>query len=73
MNGTTEAFARVKIDTLLKDAGSNLTDGASVLFEHALPDILRELGVHSGVQGRTVYPWCRHDSTQEPYTVSVLP
>ena len=31
MSGTTEAFARVKIDSLLKDAGWNLTDG-SVLF-----------------------------------------
>ena len=38
MSGTTEAFARVKIDALLEDAGWNLTDGSSVLFEHALPD-----------------------------------
>ena len=38
MSGTTEAFARVKIDALLKDAGWNLTDGSSVLYEHALPD-----------------------------------
>ncbi len=38
MSGTTEAFARVKIDALLKDAGWNLTDGSSVLFEHGLPD-----------------------------------
>ena len=38
MSGTTEAFARVKIDDLLEDAGWSLTDGASVLFEHALPD-----------------------------------
>ena len=38
MSGTTEAFARVKIDALLEDAGWNLSDGASVLFEHALPD-----------------------------------
>ena len=38
MSGTTESFARVKIDALLKDAGWNLTDGSSVLFEHALPD-----------------------------------
>ena len=29
MSGTTEAFARVKIDSLLKDAGWNLTDGSS--------------------------------------------
>ncbi len=35
---TTEAFSRVKIDALLKDAGWNLTDGVSVLFEHSLPD-----------------------------------
>ena len=38
MSPTTEAFSRVKIDDLLKDAGWNLTDGVSVLFEHALPD-----------------------------------
>ena len=38
MRGTTEAFARVKIDKLLEDAGWNLTDGVSVPFEHALPD-----------------------------------
>ena len=38
MSGTTEAFARVKIDALLQDAGWNLTDRSSVLFEHALPD-----------------------------------
>ena len=38
MSDTTEAFARVKIDALLKDAGWNLTDGSSVLFEHALSD-----------------------------------
>ncbi len=38
MSGTTEAFARVKIDKLLEDAGWNLTDGVGVLFEHTLPD-----------------------------------
>ncbi len=38
MSRTTEAFSLVKIDALLKDAGWNLTDGVSVLFEHALPD-----------------------------------
>ena len=38
MSGKTEAFARAKIDALLKDAGWNITDGSSVLFEHALPD-----------------------------------
>ena len=38
MTDTKEAFARVKIDALLKDAGWNVTDGTSVLFEHTLPD-----------------------------------
>ena len=38
MARTTEAFSRVKIDALLADAGWNLTDGTSVLFEHALSD-----------------------------------
>ena len=38
MTRTTEAFSRVKIDALLADAGWNLTDGASVLFECALYD-----------------------------------
>ena len=38
MSGTSEAFARVKIDALLKDAGWDVADGTSVLFEHTLPD-----------------------------------
>ncbi len=38
MSQTTEAFSRVKIDELLKDADWNLTDGVSILFEHSLPD-----------------------------------
>ena len=38
MAGTTEAFSRVRIDAPLADAGWNLADGVSVLFEHALPD-----------------------------------
>ena len=43
MSGTTEAFARVKIDALLKDAGRNLTDGSIILFEHALSDGISEV------------------------------
>ena len=35
---TTEAFSRVRIDALLQDVGWSLTDGVSVLFEHALGD-----------------------------------
>ena len=38
MSERTEAFARVKIDAPLQDAGWNITDGSGVLFEHALPD-----------------------------------
>ena len=41
MSPTSEAFSRVKIDALLKDAAWNLTDGVSVLFEHALADASR--------------------------------
>lgn len=35
---TNEAFARVKIDQLLRDAGWGLTDGLSVRFEYGLGD-----------------------------------
>ena len=38
MSGTTEAFARVKIDTLQRVAGWELTDGVRVRFECALLD-----------------------------------
>ena len=54
MSKTTEAFSRVKIDALLKDAGWNLTDGVSVLFEHALPDGSRADYVLCDRSGRPV-------------------
>ena len=38
MSGTTDTFARVKIDALLQDAGWNLIAGSSNLFQCALPD-----------------------------------
>lgn len=38
MANKTEAFARAKIDALLKDAGWNITDGTSVHFEYVLSD-----------------------------------
>ncbi len=47
MNGKTEAIARFRIDALLADAGWYLTDGSSVLFEHALPDGSQADYVHS--------------------------
>ena len=52
MTGTTEAFSRVRIDALLGDAGWNPTDGASILFEHALPDGTRADYVLCDRQGR---------------------
>ena len=54
MSGTTEAFARVRIDALLRDAGWNLTDGSSVLFEHALSDGTQADYVLCDRQGRPV-------------------
>ena len=54
MSGTTEAFARVKIDALLQDAGWNLSDGSSVLFEHALPDGTQADYVLCDRQGRPI-------------------
>ena len=64
MSGTTEAFARVKIDALLKDAGWNLTDGSSVLFEHALPDGTQADFVLCDRQGRSMAALeAKHEST----------
>ena len=54
MSRTTEAFSRVKIDALLKDAGWSLTDGVSALFEHALPDGSRADYVLCDRSGRPV-------------------
>ncbi len=48
----TEAFARVKIDALLKDAGWNLTDGSSVTFEQSLADGTQADYVLCNRQGR---------------------
>ena len=52
MSPTTEAFARVKIDALLKDAGWDLADGTSVLFEYTLRDGTRSDYVLCGRAGR---------------------
>ena len=54
MSRTTEAFSRVKIDALLKDAGWNLIDNVSILFEHALPDGSRADYVLCDRSGRPV-------------------
>lgn len=52
MPDTNEAFARVKIDDLLKDAGWSLTDGWSVLFEEKLVDGTKADYVLCNRQGR---------------------
>ena len=38
MNGATEAFARVRVDAFLKDAGWDLIDISIVHYEWTLPD-----------------------------------
>ena len=48
----TEAFSRVKIDALLRDAGWELGDDGNVLFEYALPDGSRADYVLCDRQGR---------------------
>ncbi len=66
MSDTTEAFARVKIDALLKDAGWNLTDGSSVLFEHALPDGTQADYVLCDRQGRPMAALEAKRATTDP-------
>ena len=68
MSGTTEAFARVKIDALLKDAGWNLTDGSSVLFEHALPDGTQADYVLCDRQGRPMAALEAKRASTDPIT-----
>ena len=68
MSGTTEAFARVKIDALLKDAGWNLTDGSGVLFEYALPDGTQADYVLCDRQGRPMATLEAKRASTEPIT-----
>ena len=68
MSGTTEAFARVKIDDLLKDAGWNLTAGSSVLFEHALPDGTQADYVLCDRQGRPMAALEAKRASTDPIT-----
>ena len=68
MSGTTEAFARVKIDALLQDAGWNLTDGSSVLFEHALPDGTQADYVLCDRQGRSMAALEAKRASTDPIT-----
>ena len=68
MSGTTEAFARVKIDALLKDASWNLTDGLSVLFEHALSDGTQADYVLCDRQGRPMAALEAKRASTDPIT-----
>lgn len=68
MSGTTEAFSRVRIDVLLGDAGWNLTDGSSVLFEHALPDNTQADYVLCDRQGRPMAVLEAKRSSIDPIT-----
>ena len=68
MSGTTEAFARVKIDALLKDAGWNLTDGSSVMFEQSLPDGTQADYVLCDRQGRPVAALEAKRASTDPVT-----
>ena len=68
MSGKTEAFARVKIDALLQDAGWNLTDGSSVLFEHALPDGTQADYVLCDRQGRPMAALEAKRASTDPIT-----
>ncbi len=52
MGDTNEAFARVRIDALLKDAGWDLEDGVSVRFEETLTDGTKADYVLCDRQGR---------------------
>ena len=53
-NRQNEAFSRVNIDSHLKDAGWNLTDGQSVRYEYTLPDGTRADYVLCDRQGKTM-------------------
>ena len=59
VSDTTEAFARVKIDRLHEDAGWNLTDGISELFEHALPDDTLSVSALCDRRGLPIAHKCR--------------
>ena len=68
MTNKTEAFARVKIDALLKDADWNLTDGSSVLFEHALSDGTQADYVLCDRQGRPMAALEAKRASTDPIT-----
>ncbi|MCY3819132.1 MAG: DEAD/DEAH box helicase family protein [Gammaproteobacteria bacterium] len=68
MSGTTEAFARVKIDALLTDAGWNLTDGSSVVFEQSLPDGTQSDYVLCDRQGRPMAALEAKRASTDPLT-----
>ena len=66
MSTTTDAFSLVRIDALLEDASWDLTDGSSVLIEHALPDGTQADYVLCDRQGRLIAVLdAKHASTNQ--------
>ena len=73
VSGETEALARVKIDALLKNAGWNLTDGSSVVFEYALPDGTQADYVLCDRQGRPMAALEAKPASVDPVTTRERP
>lgn len=67
-SSTSEAFSRIKIDALLRDAGWDLTDGISVLPEHPLSDGTRADYVLCDRQGRPLAVLEAKRSSIDPIT-----
>lgn len=68
MKRTTEAFARVKADKLLEDAGWNLTDGVSVRFEYSLPERTQSDYMLCDRQGRSMMALEAKRASTDPIT-----
>ena len=73
MSGTTGAFARAKIDALPKDAGWNLTDGSSGVFEYTLRDGTQADYVLCDRQGRPMAALEAHPASIDPVTALERP
>jgi predicted type IV restriction endonuclease len=62
---TNEAFARVKIDQLLRNAEWKVTDGRSVRFEYPLDDGGKADYALFNRQGRALGSFCRYGKGRE--------
>ena len=66
MRAKTEAISRVKIDALLKDVGSNLTDYPSTPYEQALPEGTQSHYVLRDRQGRPMAALAAKRASTDP-------